>query len=69
MPHRGTVFVFVFGGRPQLVVELDHSFEVKNLYSAQVRMIVSRSVYGNRHPRGNDILPPIAASGSGHTEK
>ena len=42
---QGTVFFsFLFGGRPLLVVELDHLCEGKHLYSAQVKMIVSRSV-------------------------
>ena len=39
-------FLAVFGGRSQLVVELDCLCEVNNLYSAQVGMVVSRSVYG-----------------------
>ena len=34
LDNQGTVFALFFGGRPQLVVELDHLCEVKNLYSA-----------------------------------
>ena len=39
---QGTASLF-FGGRSQLVVELDRLCEVNNLYSAQVGMIVSRT--------------------------
>ena len=41
LDNQGTIFFF-FGGRPQLVVELDRLCEV-NLYSAQVGMVVSRT--------------------------
>ena len=58
--------VFFFGGRPQLVVELDHLCEVKNLYSAQVGMLVSRSVQG-KAPKGQLHSSPIAVSGNDYT--
>ena len=34
LDNQGTVFCF-FGGRPHLVVELDHLCEVNDIYSAQ----------------------------------
>ena len=45
------LFFFLFCGRSQLVVELDHLCEVKNLYAAQVGMIVLRSVHGKSPKR------------------
>ena len=57
---------FCFGGRSQLVVELDQSCEVNSLYSAQVGMVVLRSVYG-KAPKRQLHSAPIAVSGSDYT--
>ena len=60
------LFLFFFGGRPQLVVELDHLCEVNNMYSAQVGIIVSCSVQG-KSPKRQLHRTPIAVSGSAYT--
>ena len=48
MPPTGERFGFVFfGGRAQLEVEFDRSYDLNNLHSAQQEvMIVPRSFYG-----------------------
>ena len=51
------VFFFFFGGRSQLVVELDGLCKVNNIYSAQVGMIALRSVYGKAPTRQLHSLP------------
>ena len=57
--RQGTVFYFIFrGGGPQLVVELDHLCEVKNLYSAKGNGSY-HVVYMVRHPRGSYIVLPL----------
>ena len=53
LDNQGTV-LFYFGGRPQLVVELDPLYEVKNLYSAQGNCSYD-VVFKVRHPRGSYI--------------
>ena len=60
----GYRFVFV-GGRSQLVVEFDPLCEVNNLYSAQVGMIGSRSVY-DKTPERQLHSTPIAVSGNAY---
>ena len=55
VPNQGTVvflfFSIYFGGRPQLVVELGNLCQFKNLYSAQLGMVVLRSVQGKTPQR------------------
>ena len=65
LDNQGTFFVF--GGHPQLVVELDDLCEVKNLYSAQqVGIILSRSVQG-KTPKRKLHSTPLAVSGIAYT--
>ena len=68
LDNQGTAFFssFFFGGRSQLVVELNRSCEVNNLYSAQVEIIVSRGVYG-KAPKRQLRSTPIAVSGNAYT--
>ena len=57
--NQGTAFFsFFFGGRSQLVVELDDLCEVNNLYSTQVGMIY-HVVFMVRHPRGSYMVLPL----------
>ena len=56
LDNQGTAFFL--GGRLQLVVELDHLCEVKNLYSAQGECSY-HVVFMVRHPRGNFIVLPL----------
>ena len=67
LDNQGTVFLCVFfGGRPQPVIELDHLCEVKNIYFAQLGMIVSRSIQG-KAPKRQIHRTPIAVSGNAYT--
>ena len=55
--YRVPFFLF-FGGRPQLVVELEHLCEVNNLYSAQGNWS-HHIVFKVRHPRGSYTVIPM----------
>ena len=60
------LFILFLGGRSQLAVELLRGGEPMLRTRG---MIVPRSVYIVRRPRGSYIVPPIAVSGGGHAGK